>query len=68
MLFKALLSRGPEAGKSLGCSRRSKTSVAGDGGDGEGRGDEVLEAGRGWITLGPKVYGEDFILRGVGRT
>lgn len=30
-------------------------------------GDEVLEAGRGWITLGPKVYGEDFILRGVGR-
>jgi len=29
-------------------------------------GDEVLEVGRGWITLGPKDYGEDFILRGVG--
>ena len=28
-------------------------------------GDEVLEVGRGWITLGPKDYGEDFILRGV---
>lgn len=38
VLLKPFLSRGPEAGKSLGCSRRSKTSVAGDGGDGEGRG------------------------------
>ena len=38
VLLKPFLGRGPEAGKSLGCSRRSETSVAGAGGDGEGGG------------------------------